>query len=99
MIYSNKITLPSGEVVEAEGGFIGISIHGKDESNMCFYLSSGRDYEFEVYESAEDFKSARGHEYADGGGDVEVICTAEDRKFLAELMIARWQEFGGIKKA
>lgn len=29
----------------------------------------------------------------------ETVLTMEDRKSLAELMIARWQEFGGIKEA
>lgn len=29
----------------------------------------------------------------------DIVLTMEDRKSLAELMIARWQEFGGIKEA
>lgn len=36
---------------------------------------------------------------SDSNRSFDLVLTTEDRKFLAELMIARWREFGGIKGA
>lgn len=92
-----EIVLPSGKTVDAYGGFLGISLNGKDNEFNRFLLSSGRDDEISVFDSKDDYKSLCDFDYTDECFDL--VLTAEDRKFLAELMIARWQEFGGIKEA
>jgi hypothetical protein len=101
MMLDNKITMPSGAEINAVDGFLGIAVHGKDDQQNRFVLSTGKDDWHSVFDSKEDFKRHHGSEYSEDGvwncGDM--VLAAEDRKFLAELMIARWQEFGGIKEA
>lgn len=101
MIYDNKIILPSGRMIEADCGYLGIYIGGKDKQQNRFNISSGMDNHYSVFDSKEDVEYLYGEEYDDDSSTIsgDLVLTTEDRKFLAELMIARWQEFGGIKGA
>ena len=97
MIDKEEVNLPSGKVIKVRGGLVAISINGKDDESNRFSISFGGNDEISVFDSKADYKRFYDFDYIDDHqGDLAL--TAEDRKFLAELMIARWQEFGGIKK-
>lgn len=97
-----KIVLPSGRKIEPDCGYLGIYIGGKDKQRNRFNISFGMDSDHSVFDSKEDFEYFYEEDYNDSGETMpygDMVLTVEDRKFLAELMIARWQEFGGIKEA
>jgi hypothetical protein len=92
---SDSIVLSSGRVIEANYGFIGISdvTQCDERENEYVVLGSGYDDEILVFTSKIDAEAY----YVDAEDAEKNLWTPAERKELAELMIARWQEFGGMK--
>lgn len=94
---SDFITLSSGKKVRAEDGFIGIRPYSTPAAGEFTVVSSGRDSETFVFSSKKDVEGYFGEDCLDESEIEHHVWTPAERKELAELMIKRWGQFGGIE--